>query len=108
MNGAADVLPPHEGASLADVRAIVLSLYDARTSPDLRRRADRWLDDYQRRKEAWSMADSFLMADAGSPPPGSAEAATAEQLVLFAAITMHHKIRYDFQDLPEDMHAGLR
>lgn len=97
-------LPPCEGASLADVRSIVLMLYDARTDAALRKRADRWLDDYRMRREAWAAADAFLTADVAA----GGDAATAEQLVMFAAITMHHKIRYDFRELPEPMHVALR
>ena len=105
--GSADArLPPLDGVSLADVRSIVLMLYDARTAPAVRKQVDRWLDKYCLRKEAWTMADAFLKEPL--PQPNSADATTSQQLMLFAAITMHHKIRYDFEELPESMHGSLR
>ena len=97
-------LPALGAATAADVRAIVLHLYAPATPPAARKECDKWLRAYQERPEAWAMADAFLSADQ-TAVPGSAE---AEQLALFAAMTMSSKIRYDFRDLPLGSHASLR
>lgn len=115
--GGAPALPDLERASLDDVRAIILGLYAPGTRPELRKALDRWLEAYQRRPEAWGMADQFLTADAvaaaagaaGAPaPPNAPTPEQQQQLTLFAAITMHHKVRYDFLDLPPASHPSLR
>ena len=99
-------LPEASAATLDDVRKIVLAFYDPKIGSDLRRCLDRWLDAYQTRMEAWTMADRFLQEDMTNPAQLARD--QTEQLMLFAAITMHHKIRYDFLDLPAGSHESLR
>jgi transportin-3 len=117
----ADSLPdlgaPSVTVPLDDARRIILAFYSPSIGADLRRRLDRWLEKYQTRPEAWAMADKFLTADldatsptsgAATTAPGGAPTAEQQQLMLFAAITMHHKIRYDFLDLPAESIPSLR
>lgn len=98
--------PEPAAMSMDDVRRIILAFYSPSVSSGLRRKLDRWLEKYQNRPEAWAMADRFLSADLAA----GAAAPTAEhqQLMLFAAMTMHHKIRYDFLELPQESLSSLR
>lgn len=88
--------------SLDDVRQFILAFFSPSTPSALRRQLDRWLEAYRGRREAWAMADQFLVVDARSTPEQQ------QQLVQFAAITMHSKIRYDFLELPPESLPSLR
>lgn len=66
------------------------------SGPD-HRKADRWLQQFQMTEEAWAVADSLL-----------AMSGAELQVTFFAAITLHHKIRYDFHELPASAIPSLK
>lgn len=102
----ADAPPEPAAVSMDDVKRIILAFYSPSITQDLRRKLDRWLEAYQNRPEAWGMADQFLTVDLASG--ASSPTAEHQQLMLFAAMTMHRKIRYDFLELPPTSLPSLR
>lgn len=72
------------------------------TAPAQIEEANRWLEQFQKTAEAWTVADQLLQQPA-DPTNGPLAASH-----IFAAQTMRTKIVYDWNDLPAEAHTSLR
>ncbi|CAN0101819.1 unnamed protein product, partial [Ectocarpus sp. 12 AP-2014] len=80
---------------VAEALAALNAVYNG--SGPSHKEADRWLQEFQRSQEAWSVADAMLRME-------SAEL----NVTFFAAQTIHAKIRSNFRELPQESIPSLR
>ena len=81
------------------VIAAYRTLHGETTSDRNRDDADKFLRKFQKTEEAWQVADQLLSL------PHSKD---TSDLIYFGASTMHQKLRYDFDQLPEARVAPLK
>ena len=72
-------------------------LYSPKSSKEGRSAADIWLNSFRCTKEAWMLCHSLLAAPTN----------VGEEVLYFAAQTLHRKIRADFEQLPASTHGEL-
>lgn len=90
--------------STAAVVQAVLTLYAPTTADDVRRRADEYLQSFQADASAWQTGHELLTA---ATLPG-ADASRLPELRFFGAQTLHTKFKYDFAQLPVELHTQMR
>ncbi|KAI9316196.1 armadillo-type protein [Dichotomocladium elegans] len=83
-------------ASVTQVLEALSTLYSS-PDPQAKKRANRWLDAFQKQPEAWTTADYLLKSSD-----------TNTETRLFAAQTFRQKITYDLRDLDEAARLTLR
>lgn len=81
----------------AQFNAAMTACFGQGSTAEQRAEADRWLQHFQQRNEAWEVSISLL-----------GNASLSPEILFFAANTLHTKIQYDFFDLPQENQAGLR
>ena len=82
---------------VAEMQKLLISkihtLYSSETTAETRRDVDSWLNNFQMTKEAWEMSHNVLvMQDVGG-------SGVDDQVLYFAANTLHKKSRQDVTDL---------
>ena len=85
------------GDKAAEMLKLLISkihtLYSSETTAETRRDVDSWLNNFQMTKEAWEMSHKVLvMQDVGG-------SGVDDQVLYFAANTLHKKSRQDVTDL---------
>ncbi|CAN0313886.1 unnamed protein product [Pylaiella littoralis] len=91
----AAAIDPALERNVAEASAALNAVYNG--SGPSHKEADRWLQEFQRSQEAWSVADAMLRME-------SAEL----NVTFFAAQTIHAKIRSNFRELPQESVPALR
>jgi transportin-3 len=89
---------------IASIVQAVHTLYAPLTTDDVRRQADQYLQSFQADSSAWQTGHELLTAAA---LPG-ADPTRMHELRFFAAQTMHTKFKYDFAQLPGNLHEQMR
>ncbi|PVU94383.1 hypothetical protein BB561_002582 [Smittium simulii] len=82
--------------SLSEVIQALQVLYQ-NTNADSKKQANQWLEDFQKRVEAWIVADSILQKDE-----------FGIEAKLFAAQTLRYKVINDFKDLDANSSLSLK
>ena len=72
-------------------------LYSPNSDQPSRKAADEWLNSFRCTEEAWMISHSLLSAPSG----------VSQEVLYFAAQTLHTKIRSDFEQLPPATHGQL-
>eukprot|EP00743_Colponemidia_sp_Colp-15_P008809 GILK01009615.1.p1 GENE.GILK01009615.1~~GILK01009615.1.p1 ORF type:complete len:940 (-),score=172.60 GILK01009615.1:16-2835(-) len=83
----------------AQVQEVVSAVTALNNDPNVetKARADKWLRSFQRTSAAWQVSDQILST-----------AGAAVEVYHFAALTLRTKIMFDFSELPDNTHMGLR
>ena len=72
-------------------------LYSPQSTEAARKGADEWLNSFRCTNEAWVLCHTLLAAPTN----------VGEEVLYFAAQTLHTKIRSDFEQLPSNTHGQL-
>ena len=72
-------------------------LYSSQSTEAARKGADEWLNSFRCTNEAWMLCHTLLAAPTN----------VSEEVLYFAAQTLHTKIRSDFEQLPKSQTAAL-
>ena len=72
-------------------------LYSPNSDRNARKAADEWLNSFRCTEEAWMISHSLLSSPSG----------VGQEVLFFAAQTLHTKIRSDFEQLPPSSHGQL-